>query len=421
MSIQSFLLARPSGSARVSRVRQALVALVGLIAATTAHAQASLINDRGGGFGFGTRVMDRNDDGSSAAQSLSTAFPQGMCYFGTTQTEAFINNNGNITFGGSFGGFSPVPFPVADQAMSAAVWADEDTRGGSGTADGDGGNAVYLSQTSNDFLVTYFKVGRFSANATLRNSFQLRIANIIDARNYDIEFRYNAIGWTTASGSGFGPTEAQVGFDAGNGTDFVNVAQSRTAAVANMATLSNVDQDGIFRFPIRNCSVPRCGDSIIDSNERCDDGNTAANDGCDANCQLEGTFVDSDGDGLSDAEEALRGTNPNDTDTDDDGILDGNEIRGSTGTDPLDPDTDSDGVDDGVEYDLGTSPTNSDSDGDGLSDRDESKAGTNPLAPDTDSDGLDDLAELIAGTNPTNPDTDNDGVIDGEDPSPRGP
>jgi len=79
MTIQSFLLSPPSGSARVSRVRQALVALVGLIAATTAHAQASLINDRGGGFGFGTRVMDRNDDGSSAAQSLATAFPQGMC------------------------------------------------------------------------------------------------------------------------------------------------------------------------------------------------------------------------------------------------------------------------------------------------------------------------------------------------------
>jgi hypothetical protein len=43
--------------------------------------------------------------------------------------------------------------------------------------------------------------------------------------------------------------------------------------------------------------------------------------------------IDSDGDGLSDIDEAVRGTDANDPDTDDDGIFDGDEII--VGTDPL--------------------------------------------------------------------------------------
>ncbi len=34
-------------------------------------------------------------------------------------------------------------------------------------------------------------------------------------------------------------------------------------------------------------TICRCGDSVIGCDEACDDGNTAAGDGCDANCQDE--------------------------------------------------------------------------------------------------------------------------------------
>ncbi len=57
---------------------------------------------------------------------------------------------------------------------------------------------------------------------------------------------------------------------------------------------------------------------------------------------------DEDGDGLTDAEEALDiGTNPCEADTDDDGVDDGDEIN--NGTDPLDNDSDNDGVLDGAD------------------------------------------------------------------------
>jgi len=70
-----------------------------------------------------------------------------------------------------------------------------------------------------------------------------------------------------------------------------------------------------------------------------------------------GPDEDPDGDGLTNQEEADLGTDPNDPDTDDDGLLDGDEVN-IHGTDPLDPDTDSDDFYDGAEVCRSASPTN---------------------------------------------------------------
>lgn len=81
--------------------------------------------------------------------------------------------------------------------------------------------------------------------------------------------------------------------------------------------------------------------------------------------------VDSDGDGLTDAEEALLGTNPNLADTDNDGLDDGTEVDVADGSgcpDPLNPDSDGDNLLDGFEVFLGTNPCNADTDGDGIQD-----------------------------------------------------
>lgn len=60
--------------------------------------------------------------------------------------------------------------------------------------------------------------------------------------------------------------------------------------------------------------------------------------------------VDTDGDGLSDDEEALLGTDPLNPDTDNDGLSDGDEVDLST--DPLNPDTDGDGIVDSRDPDI---------------------------------------------------------------------
>jgi hypothetical protein len=175
----------------------------------------------------------------------------------------------------------------------------------------------------------------------------------------------------------------------------------------------------------------------------------------------DGLVVDSDGDGLSDAEEAFLGTNPVDRDSDDDGVLDGAEPNLASDTDgdglinALDPDSDDDGLFDGTELgvavapagtDVGaghfvpdadpatrTNPLDPDTDDGGVTDgaEDGNRNGridageTNPNNPaddvtvvDTDGDGLSDRLEQTIGTDPNDADSDDDGVIDGAESNP---
>ena len=89
--------------------------------------------------------------------------------------------------------------------------------------------------------------------------------------------------------------------------------------------------------------------------------------------------LDSDADRLSDGEESAIGTDPFFPDSDDDGLLDGDEV-GFYGTDPLASDTDDDGLGDQEEVAVYfTNPFLADTDGDGVSDAEEIAGLTNPL------------------------------------------
>ena len=89
--------------------------------------------------------------------------------------------------------------------------------------------------------------------------------------------------------------------------------------------------------------------------------------------------TDTDGDGLTDAQEAQIGSDPNAIDTDGDGVDDYTEVV-TYATDPTNPDTDGDTLPDGDEiYTYGTDPTSADTDGDGASDSEEINAGTDPF------------------------------------------
>lgn len=69
-----------------------------------------------------------------------------------------------------------------------------------------------------------------------------------------------------------------------------------------------------------------------------------------------------------------------------------------------DADTDGDGLSDAEEKQIGTDPLKADTDGDGLSDTDEIKIWiTDPLKADTDGDGYDDGKEILGGYNPRGP------------------
>ena len=77
--------------------------------------------------------------------------------------------------------------------------------------------------------------------------------------------------------------------------------------------------------------------------------------------------ADPDNDRLSNQRELELGTDPDDADSDDDGLSDGDEVLRHR-TNPLNDDSDNDGMSDGEEIDQSLNPNNRDSDGDGIPD-----------------------------------------------------
>ncbi|MCP4979881.1 MAG: hypothetical protein GY935_05230, partial [Gammaproteobacteria bacterium] len=221
-----------------------------------------------------------------------------------------------------------------------------------------------------------------------------------------------------------------------------NVTGSNTASSDNDAdgTADQIDPDStntcIPSLFGSGCTIDSDGDGIADSIEGqftdTDlDGTFDYNDPCTPNNTV--NTCDSDADGITDGEELANGTNPENPDSDGDGIPDDIENRDADGdgiNDAIDTDSDNDGIDDIIE--AGPNPSvpvdtdadglpdinDPDSDADGIPDSlesDEDADGdgiANYLDSDSDADGLPDTVEDPINTGL---DTDNDGIDDGYD------
>jgi hypothetical protein len=131
-------------------------------------------------------------------------------------------------------------------------------------------------------------------------------------------------------------------------------------------------------------------DGWAEGADDCDDAAAGVNpgvaelcDGYDDNCdgtidEIGACSIDSDGDGLHNWEEAELGSDPNDPDTDDDGLGDYDEVR-DFGTDPTLADTDGDGVGDFAEV-AARCTWYADADGDGFGDDLSATLGCSPPA-----------------------------------------
>ena len=145
-----------------------------------------------------------------------------------------------------------------------------------------------------------------------------------------------------------------------------------------------------------------------------------------------GASGDPDGDGLNNLGEFENGADPNDTDSDDDTLLDNDEVLGAGARPPTRPnraDTDNDGLGDLAETntgtfvdetDTGSDPTKKDTDGDTIDDGDEVAGNnelgftSNPNLVDTDGDGVDDNTEIGFGTDPNDPGDRPSGILIGD-------
>ena len=94
-------------------------------------------------------AMAPNDDGSTASIPLPFSFN----FYGTNYTSLFINNNGNVSFGTSYGTFTASGFPASTYIMLAPFWADVDTRGA---------GVVSYKITPTSIIVKWDTVGYYS-------------------------------------------------------------------------------------------------------------------------------------------------------------------------------------------------------------------------------------------------------------------
>jgi hypothetical protein len=223
---------------------------------TDAFGYSVMLDGLGGETGYGDLALGRTDDGSSGSLDLPFEINLG----GTAYDSFFVNNNGNVSFGEPMWQHTPQAFPQSDEAMIAPYWGDVDTRS-------EDAGAVYVAAPGSDaVVVTWDGVGYYNRHTDLTNDFQMVLRNRDDIAvgDFDIEFRYEQLQWTTGDASGgvggLGGRAAQAGCDAGNQTHYLMLPGSGTAAVLDLANLtntpSNVSIEGLWVYAVRNGYLP---------------------------------------------------------------------------------------------------------------------------------------------------------------------
>ncbi|MDA8088137.1 MAG: PEP-CTERM sorting domain-containing protein [Nitrospiraceae bacterium] len=167
--------------------------------------------------GFNSSTLAANDDGSSSNVALGFNFN----FFGTTYSDVYVNNNGNVTFGRDMNTYTPFGLTTNTSIpIIAPFFADVDTRGqGSGIVSY--GTGTFGGH--NAFGVNWPNVGYYFEGTDKLDNFQMVLVDRSDiaAGDADIYFNYGSMQWETGDASGgtdgLGGQSAHVGYSAGTG------------------------------------------------------------------------------------------------------------------------------------------------------------------------------------------------------------
>ncbi|XP_022783567.1 sushi domain-containing protein 2-like isoform X2 [Stylophora pistillata] len=229
------------------------------------------------GVSEGDQLVPTNDDGSSGKIPISIPFP----FFDENQNSLFVNTNGVISFLVQVSQYTPDSFPLGnDRRLVAPFWADVDTRNGGQVFYRETTDLQLLKRATNDvtaafvdhrkfkatwlFVATWYKVAFYGASnySHKRNTFQAIL--ITNGRHSFVIYNYNKITWTTGTASsgnqtGLGGTQAQAGFNAGDGKRFYTIQGSGSHDVINLPNKSNVARPGRWVFRIDNAKIEEGG------------------------------------------------------------------------------------------------------------------------------------------------------------------
>lgn len=236
----------------ISAIAASLMAICAVPAA-----QAGAIHDTAL---FTDHTLPANDDGSTGAVGIGF----NANFFGTTYSNLFVNNNGNVTFTGPLSTFTPFGLLSTSTPIIAPFFADVDTRGA-------GSGLVQYGQDvlngRNVFGVNWINVGYYASHTNLLNSFQLILTDRSDtgAGNFDFQFNYDQIRWETgdaSSGSGgLGGSCARAGWSNGSSASYEIAGSAVCGALLDtgidaLTTHSlNSGVAGQYNFSVRNGQI----------------------------------------------------------------------------------------------------------------------------------------------------------------------
>jgi hypothetical protein len=231
---------------------------------------AILIAGLGGSAGFGEGLLDRNDDSSTGAIDISSIFENGLNFYGNVFTSLYVNNNGSVTFNAPRSSFTPsVITETSNNPEITPFFGDVDTRSTDPLTTSPGGNSqgtnlvYYDLDTVNDrVVVTWDDVGFYSYDNSKINAFQLILSDQ-GGGDFDIQFRYEAVNWTTGNASGgtdgLGGTVARAGWTAGTGdpTQYFELPQSgdQGGMLSLESVAGNTGIAGLWEFAVRSGAV----------------------------------------------------------------------------------------------------------------------------------------------------------------------
>ncbi|MBV8196149.1 MAG: hypothetical protein JOY80_11560, partial [Candidatus Dormibacteraeota bacterium] len=200
--------------------------------------------------GCETNVLEAGDDNASGTGGVNVydpgappavAQPIGFTlnFFGAGESQLYVNNNGNISFGSAQGAYTPDGLSSPGHpAIIAPFWADVDTRSQTlaatpsptSTTPPPDENVTYGPTTFDGHLaycVLWHNVGYFNQETDKLNDFQLLIVDRPDqgtsanGDDFDFFFNYNQVQWETGDYSGgtdgLGGSCAEIGYTNGSG------------------------------------------------------------------------------------------------------------------------------------------------------------------------------------------------------------
>ena len=234
------------------------------------------------------------DDGSIhvLAATVDQIFPLGIPFLNMSAHDFYVNVNGSISFGAPVATFTPIAIPGLPTPAIAAFFGDVDLRPVNGFT---GAFTLCVEPANDRIIITWKDVDYYNATSVghqkKTNSFQLVLTNndaIVcpTAQNFEIEFRYETLNWTTGDASGgtnglggLNGNEATAGIDNGAGAADA-LPGSGLPAVLNLVTATNVNDPGVFDFLLAQGQLPSCGNGTTQLCEQCDDANASNNDAC---------------------------------------------------------------------------------------------------------------------------------------------